>query len=60
MLLRWQPENILDDQWVNESDVNKMLIKKLPLNSLPPEAIDKISDYVYPKKQEIRIKQRRK
>lgn len=60
LLIRWQPEDIIDDQWVNESDASKMLIKKMPINSLPRESVDKLSEFFFPKEKEIRIKQRRK
>jgi len=59
LLLRWQPEDIIDDQWVPESDASKMLIKKLPISSLPPETVTRIKDMFFPKT-EIRVKQRRK
>lgn len=59
LLLRWQPEDIIDDQWVPESDASKMLVKKLPINSLPTETINKIKDMFFPKT-DLRVKQRRK
>jgi len=59
LLLRYQPEDIIDDQWVPESDASKCLIKKLPINSLPSETIEKINQFFFPK-EKIRIKQRRK
>jgi len=64
LLLRWQPEDIIDDQWVAESDASKMLIKKLPINSLPPDTvnryINRIKDMFFLPTPEIRVKQRRK
>jgi hypothetical protein len=39
VLIHWEPEGIIPDEWILESDLNEMSSLRVPLKSLPNDSL---------------------